>query len=238
MKNENRFYVYAYLDPRKPGEYIYFDDKINFEVKFDYEPFYIGKGGTKKQLKRHLGETKETTANNIKVSIISKIRNELNKNPIIIKVASNLTENKAFSLEDAIIKTVGRITFKNGPLSNLVDGKIGGHSNPSPEIRKKLGDATRGKTYEEIHGVDKAQELKNVRVESNKNRKVTKTTKNKMSEKKSLTWQVISSDNQIFIIKNLYLFCKNNNLTNSLMANVSKGLQKQHKGWKCLKLNK
>ena len=32
------FYVYAYLDPRKPGVFQYKD------FRFDYEPFYIGKG--------------------------------------------------------------------------------------------------------------------------------------------------------------------------------------------------
>ena len=32
------FYVYIYLDPRKPGKYTYED------LCFLYEPFYIGKG--------------------------------------------------------------------------------------------------------------------------------------------------------------------------------------------------
>ena len=33
-------YVYAYLDPRKPGKYSY----KGLNVSFLYEPFYIGKG--------------------------------------------------------------------------------------------------------------------------------------------------------------------------------------------------
>ena len=31
-------YVYVYLDTRKPGIFIY------DELKFEYEPFYVGKG--------------------------------------------------------------------------------------------------------------------------------------------------------------------------------------------------
>jgi hypothetical protein len=38
MKASDNFYVYAYLDPRKPGKYVY------GEYVFDYGPFYIGKG--------------------------------------------------------------------------------------------------------------------------------------------------------------------------------------------------
>lgn len=32
------YYVYIYLDPRKPGKYKY------SKCEFEYEPFYVGKG--------------------------------------------------------------------------------------------------------------------------------------------------------------------------------------------------
>ena len=35
---EKKYYVYIYIDPRKPGKFKY------GEYEFDYEPFYIGKG--------------------------------------------------------------------------------------------------------------------------------------------------------------------------------------------------
>ena len=42
MKKENRFYVYVYLDPRKPGNYEYLENGIG--ISFDFKPFYVGKG--------------------------------------------------------------------------------------------------------------------------------------------------------------------------------------------------
>ena len=51
--NNNRFYVYALLDPRKPGRYEYKD------ICFLYEPFYIGKGcGDRAKIHFEKGEIK------------------------------------------------------------------------------------------------------------------------------------------------------------------------------------
>ena len=227
-KNEEiRFYVYAYLDPRKPGKYVY------GEYSFDYEPFYIGKGCTKRQIKRHLFETRDRTKNTMKYNKIQKIIKETGNNPILIKVKNNLKENEAFAIEDILIQLIGRIDLKNGSLTNLTNGLYGGKSNPSDAVRKKLGDATRGKTYEEIYGKKKARELKDKRIKSNKKRKFSQKTKNKIGNKNSKTWKLTNPNGKILFIKNLQKFCKNNNLTNSLMFCVANKKQKQHKGWKC-----
>ena len=58
MEKENKYYVYIYLDPRKPGKYYY----PNMDVCFLFEPFYVGKGKNK-QMYSHLKETKENTIN-------------------------------------------------------------------------------------------------------------------------------------------------------------------------------
>jgi len=62
-----QFYVYVYLDPRKPGKYKY------GEYEFDYEPFYVGKGKGFR-FKRHLTEYQLIhDKNNLKVNKIRKI---------------------------------------------------------------------------------------------------------------------------------------------------------------------
>ena len=55
MKKEDKYYVYIYLDPRKPGQFQY----SGLNMCFLYEPFYIGKGSDK-QMYSHLKETEET----------------------------------------------------------------------------------------------------------------------------------------------------------------------------------
>lgn len=49
---KNIFYVYAYLDPTKPGKYEF------LETCFLYKPFYIGKGQKNRYL-QHLKDTKK-----------------------------------------------------------------------------------------------------------------------------------------------------------------------------------
>jgi len=223
---KNRFYVYAYLDPRKPGQYTY------GEYIFNYEPFYVGKGGTPRQIKRHLFESVSKGHNPLKTNKIKKIIS-LNFHPIIIKIKDTITEQEAFILEHKLITTIGRIDLKKGPLTNLVDGFYGGKANPSEEVRKKLGKATKGKTYEEIYGNEKAKELKKSRIESNNKRTLSKKSKNKISNSNSKNWKITNPDGKVFLIKNLNQFCKNNNLQTSNMHSVFTGKQKHHKGWKC-----
>ncbi len=37
-KRKGKFYTYVYLDPRKPGKFVF------GKYEFEYEPFYVGKG--------------------------------------------------------------------------------------------------------------------------------------------------------------------------------------------------
>jgi len=114
------FYVYIYLDPRKPGNYEY-DDYC-----FLYEPFYVGKGSGNRMFE-HLGNY-ELSKNSFKSN---KIKNILysGHTPYIIKIIENIEdEDYSYNLEEKIIKTIGRISTNNGPLVNLKEGGKGGLS--------------------------------------------------------------------------------------------------------------
>ena len=114
-----KFYTYIYLDPRKPGNYVYGD------YSFEYEPIYVGKGNADRY-KRHLNQIYDPR--NECIFFYRKIRKILEENldPIILKVEENLTEQKAFNLEIWLIWAIGRIDKGIGTLTNLTDGGHGG----------------------------------------------------------------------------------------------------------------
>lgn len=107
----NVYYVYVYLDPRKPGVFKY------DEFEFEFEPFYVGKG-TKSRLLRHL---KNEKTNPIKVNKIRKIKS-LGLEPIIIKIKDNISNEESLEVEVRLIKSIGRSCKKEGPLTNYTEG--------------------------------------------------------------------------------------------------------------------
>lgn len=125
----NKFYIYIYLDPRKQGNFTYDD------YKFEHEPFYIGKGKDKR-CEDHLYEwsLKSRTLKNNKIK--SLLRND--KKPIIIKLIESLTEEEAFSFERKIIKLIGRLDLKLGPLLNMTDGGDGSSGKITNEKTKAI----------------------------------------------------------------------------------------------------
>jgi len=109
----DEYFVYAFLDPRKPGTFS-FDD-----LKFDYEPFYIGKG-KQNRMERH----KYDKTSSFKRNIINKIA-EAGLEPIKVKLFENLNEAKAFELERKTIERIGRRNIGMGSLANMTDGGEG-----------------------------------------------------------------------------------------------------------------
>lgn len=100
----NEFYVYVYLDPRKPGNYEY------ESICFLYEPFYIGKG-TGRRYKVHLCDAKKEHHNDCNNVKINKIRSILRNNyePIIYFYDTNMLECEALTQEKILISQIGTL---------------------------------------------------------------------------------------------------------------------------------
>jgi hypothetical protein len=141
--NNPVFYVYVYLDPRKPGHYVY------GEYEFDHEPFYVGKGSNGRMYDHLRCEGTDFTDE------IEKIQTERHYDPLIMKYKETLTEKQAYKLEGHMIDTIGRMCKETGPLYNRL------RSGDEPIIRRKRPDKDRmarsiiemlkcGKTYREI----------------------------------------------------------------------------------------
>jgi hypothetical protein len=152
---EAKYYVYVYLDPRKKGKFIYDD------YKFEYEPFYVGKGCQERCLDHvHPGKL-QTEKNTYKSRKIKKIISE-GLNPIIEKISCNIFEIDAFELEIKLIKTIGRKNLKLGPLTNLTNGGEGfsgliktkehRHKLSVSNLGKKASEETREKIRQSLIG--------------------------------------------------------------------------------------
>jgi len=143
LSDLNIFYVYVYLDPRKPGDYNY------GKYHFDYEPFYVGKGSNGRS-NVHLSGNED---NKYFDNTIKKIQRICNTDPIIVKYQEMLLEQDSFDLEIKMIATIGRYDKKLGPLCNHTDGGTGGDTftnNPNKEItRKRLSESSTGRVVSE-----------------------------------------------------------------------------------------
>lgn len=142
-EKENKYYVYVYLDPRKPGKYKY------QSYQFDYEPFYVGKGGrgdtvSNKRWKHHISYTRlgNEAGNRHKYW---KIKHILDKGlePIVRKIKTFEIEKKSMCFEQELIDVIGRKDLKRGPLTNLLEGGLGS-INVSEETRKRISNSLKG----------------------------------------------------------------------------------------------
>lgn len=159
------YYVYVYLDTRKPGSFLY------GEYVFDFEPFYVGQGHNNRKFD-HLKEANNIKKNSYKLNIIRKILSN-NLIPKIITYKENLYENDSKILEIKMIASIGRNNLGNGPLTNLTDGGDG-HSGyiASDELKKKLSEIHSGVgngMYNKKHSSKTREQISKVRKEKIKN---------------------------------------------------------------------
>lgn len=119
-KRKAVFYVYVYLDSRKPGKYSY------GRFSFNYEPFYVGKGKRYRDI-FHLSRVINGKRNLISPLLFTRIEALLKRNviPFVIRVGDRLTESGSLKLEKEVIKIIGRVEYGNGPLLNQTAGGQG-----------------------------------------------------------------------------------------------------------------
>jgi hypothetical protein len=120
------YYVYVYLDPRKPGVFNYGG------IEFPFEPFYIGKG-TRGRCYSGIRDKKSSR----KVSKINSIIKG-GEFPIIMKIEEGLTNKESQEKEITYIKKIGRMDLELGPLTNMTSGGDGGLGLKHSEEWKKI----------------------------------------------------------------------------------------------------
>lgn len=81
-----------------------------------------------------------------------------------------------------------------------------------------------------------SDEYKKKMSESLRGKKRTQEQKDKISAGKSKLWLITKPDGTKLTVKNLFNFCKENNLSDSKMSLVSSGIRKHHKGYICEKI--
>lgn len=233
--NDNRFYVYALLDPRKPGKYKYGD------YCFLYEPFYIGKG-TGNRIKKHSGK-KSLIASTPKNQKIKKLL-KLNMKYIECILHNGITSNQSLIFEICLISLIGRKDEGKGPLTNATDGGDGaslGHV-VKKETKRKISQSLMGK----MKGRKLSQCWKdkisnnNAKYWLGKNHSLD--TINKIKEKRKsqdmsyrrVSYLLTSPDDTTYIVSNgLQKFCDKFDLNRGHLIAVAKGIRNHSKGWKC-----
>lgn len=167
----HQYYVYVYLDPRKLGNSKYGD------LCFDFEPFYVGKGGQydikgSKRWEHHIKEVirnKQVSGNAHKFLKIRKILKEgAIPNILILKRFKNLEDVLNFEIE--VIKIIGRGDLNKGPLTNKTDGGDGARA-LSEEQRKKISEKLKGNIPWNLYKTLSKELKSRIRMRLNKKRK-------------------------------------------------------------------
>lgn len=135
-KTTSEFYVYVLMDTRKVGPFKY------GHWKFDYEPFYVGKGKQNRFLYHSKildGWKLDASNNRHKTNKIKKIHREGYEIETRF-VKSGMIESDAFDLEMKLIERIGR--SPEGPLTNQTAGGDGLRA-PSKATRKKMASSAK-----------------------------------------------------------------------------------------------
>lgn len=214
------YYVYAYLDPRKP---------INLNAgkfTFNFEPFYIGKGKNGR-LFTHLSDTR--SKNSLKRQQISRIR-EAGLEPIVVKLAEGLEEDEALTLEKAVIAEVGTKWcvkgVKPGPLCNMTSGGDG--YSLSTEQKLWLSQENRGennpmfgKSHKE-HSKAKISEYRKTFQHSEETKAKYKESRKNGNNNNAKRWIIVLPTEEQLKVFDLVGYCKENGFSYGALYNSHK----------------
>jgi len=170
---EKRYYIYVFLDNTKPGKYVYDN------LKFDYEPFYIGKGTDDRIITSFYD--KQTFKSN-------KIKSIKNKGGDVIryKLYENLENFEALELEKILISKIGRRDLYKGTLTNLTHGGDGRLASPHTEETKiKISETKKSQHLHSIITDSQKEYLREINL-GEKNPMYGKTHTDEVKEKQSL----------------------------------------------------
>ena len=223
MNSTTIYYVYFYLRSKDSNHGI------------AGTPYYIGKGSNRRAWRKH-----------------TNIHKPRNKNDILI-VENNLTELQAFMWERYYIRWFGRLDLGTGILRNRTDGGEG-VSGDSEETRmkkarpgslngmygkthtervKKISSEIaiknfKGKTYEELYGKEKSDQLKELRRENFKG--IDRGGKNNSRYDFSI-YKFLNTETQETFEGHRFDFSVSFNLGRPSVCQLINGNLKQHKNW-------
>lgn len=172
-------------------------------LREDGTPYYIGKG------------------------IGTRIYNNHRHTPVppidrILYLKKNLTEEEAYKHEEYLISVLGR-KLDGGILINLMSG--GGAPHHSEETREKIRAARARQVF--------TRETNQKRAASNTGKRRSTQQRFNISEGQRKAPITFVNDNGAVVTTTLVAeFCREHNLTHSLITKVVKGNRKSHKGWR------
>jgi hypothetical protein len=111
--NQKIFYVYALLDPRKPGPFYY------GHWKFSHEPLYVGEGKGERVYTHLNGKSHNKHLKRVLKKLILQ-----GLSAIVEMKSVRITKFEAAELEEKLIDKIGRKNIKTGPLLNNSKGGL------------------------------------------------------------------------------------------------------------------